>query len=185
MTFPAPSATMNPAGGLSDGQRTTITASGFHPFTGIQVLACAGTVASPPKDAQSCEGVTLDSSGYTDGNGRYRNAPGDPTGDTAGYRVTLLPSAEFKTVSIHCGPADPCVLYVGEQFTDFSKPHTFVTMAFKGAVTPGSGGRAGAAPATGVEAGLGAVLVTLAAVSMLVRRSRRKGAQLQPRLDTP
>src|SRR5260370_41970132 len=116
MTSPAPSATMIPAGGLTDGQRTTITAGGFHPFTGIQVLACAGTVANPPKDAQSCEGVTLDSSGYTDGNGNYRNAPGDPTGDTAGYRVAVLPSAEFKTVSIRCGPADPCVLYVGGQF---------------------------------------------------------------------
>jgi hypothetical protein len=75
------------------------------------------------------------------------------------------------------------VLYVGEQFTDFSKPHTFVPMAFQGAVAPVP--RAGGAPAGGFEAGLGAVLVTLAAASMLVRRSRRKGSYLQPRLDAP
>jgi hypothetical protein len=176
---------MIPAGGLTDGQRTTITASGFHPFTGIQVLACAGTVANPPKDAQSCEGVTLDSSGYTDGNGNYRNAPGDPTGDTAGYRVAVLPSPEFKTVSIHCGPADPCVLYVGEQFTDFSKPHTFLPMAFKGAVAPAPARGAAAGSAMGLEAGLGTVLLALAAGSLLVRRRRRRAARLVPGLDTP
>src|SRR5260370_42013763 len=113
MTSPAPSATMIPAGGLTDGQRTTITAGGFHPFTGIQVLACAGSVANPPKDAQSCEGVTLDSSGYTDGNGHYRNAPGDPTGDTAGHRVAALPPAQFQAVRIPCGPADPRLLHCG------------------------------------------------------------------------
>jgi len=181
MSSPAPSATMVPTVGLTDGQRTTITASGFHPFTGIQVLACAGTISNPPKDAQSCEGVTLDSSGYTDANGNYRNAPGDPTGDTAGYRVAVLPSAEFKTVSIHCGPADPCVLYVGEQFTDFARPHTFVPMAFKGAPAPGDA----AGPATGFETGLGAILVVLAAVSVAVRRRRRRAARLLPGLDTP
>src|SRR5260221_13892785 len=114
MTSPAPSATMIPAGGLTDGQRTTITAGGFHPFTGIQGLACAATVANPPRDAQSCEGATLDSSGYTDGNGHYPNAPGDPTGDTAGHQVALLPTPELSTGTMHGRPPDPCVLYAGD-----------------------------------------------------------------------
>jgi len=181
MSSPAPSATMVPTVGLTDGQRTTITASGFHPFTGIQVLACAGTIPNPPKDAQSCEGVTLDSSGYTDGNGNYRNAPGDPTGDTAGYRVAVLPSAQFKTVSIHCGPADPCVLYVGEQFTDFSRPHTFVPMVFKGTAPAGPSRGTGAA----LEGGLGVLLVVAAAGAVLAQRRRRRAARLRPGLDTP
>jgi|GEM_PF-4298683 len=180
MTSPAPSATMSPSHGLVDGQRTTITATGFEPFTGVQVLACQGTMAHLPKDSTACEGVTLDSSGYTDAHGNYRNAPGDPTGDTAGYRVAVLPSAQFKTVSIHCGPADPCVLYVGEQFTDFAKPHTFVPMTFKAPTPAGSAGNTGAL----VEGGI-VVLLAVAAGALVRHRRRRRVAGLQPRLDTP
>jgi MYXO-CTERM domain-containing protein len=180
MTSPGPSATMTPSHGLVDGQLTTISATGFDPFTAIQVLACQGSVANPPKDSTACEGVTLDSSGYTDAQGRYRNTPGDPTGDTAGYRVAALPSARFKTVSIHCGPADPCVLYVGEQFNDFARPHTFVPMVFKGTAPAGpSGGGTG----TVLEGGLGLLLVVAAAAA--VRRRRRRAARLRPGLDTP
>ena len=136
----APSVTMTPTSNLADGQRTTIRASGFHPYTAIQVLACAGTAQELPKDARDCEGTTLDSSGYTDAQGKYLNAPGDPSGDTSGYRVAVLPSAEFKTVSIHCGPHDPCVLYVGEYFNDFSKPHAFIPISFRGAAAPAGSG---------------------------------------------
>ena len=181
MTSPAPSVTLNPSHGLVDGQLTTITATGFDPFTAIQVLACQGTAANPPKDSTACEGVTLDSSGYTDAHGVYRNAPGDPTGDTAGYRVAVLPSAQFKTVSIHCGPADPCVLYVGEQFTDFSRPHTFVPMVFKGTAPAGPSGGTGAV----LEGGLGVLLVVAAAGAVLAQRRRRRAARLRPGLDTP
>jgi hypothetical protein len=174
---------MVPSRNLVDGQRTTITAAGFEPDTAIQVLACEGTVAEPPRDARSCEGVTLDSSGYTDGNGSYRNAPGDPTGDTAGYRVSLLPSGEFKTVSIHCGPAAPCVLYVGQQFTDFGKPHTFVPLAFKGAAPVGGSGGTGA----GLDGGVVALGLVLAAAAGAVIRKRRhqRAARLRPEPGTP
>jgi hypothetical protein len=181
MTSPAPTAAMNPSHGLVDGQRTTITATGFHPFTAIQVLACQGTVTNPPKDSTACEGVTLDSSGYTDANGNYRNAPGDPSGDTAGYRVAVLPSPQFKIVSIHCGPADPCVLYVGEQFNDFSKPHTFVPMVFKGAAPAGRPLGSG----TVLEGGVGVLLVVAAFGVLWNRRRRRAAARLHPGLDTP
>ena len=180
MTSPAPSATMIPSNGLVDGQVTTITATGFDPYAAIQVLACQGTVAAPPKDSTACEGVTLDSSGYTDAHGNYRNTPGDPTGDTSGYRIAALPSAQFKTVSIRCGPADPCVLYVGQQFNDFAKPHTFIPMAFKGA-TPAS--QSGGTAAV-LEGGIGLLLV-VAAVAAVWQRRRRQTAELRPGLDTP
>jgi hypothetical protein len=181
MTSPAPLAAMTPSRGLVDGQRTTITATGFDPYTAIQVLACQGTMATPPKDATACEGVTLDSSGYTDAHGDYRNTPGDPTGDTAGYRVSVLPSAQFKTVSIRCGPADPCLLYIGEEFNDFSKPHTFVPLVFKGAAPArGVGGTSGL-----VDGGIGVALVALAAGAVLWQRRRRRSAGLRPELETP
>ncbi|HEY4409068.1 MAG TPA: hypothetical protein VGO87_04250 [Acidimicrobiia bacterium] len=181
MTSSAPSATMTPSRGLVDGQRTTITGTGFDPYTAVQVLACQGTVVNPPKDSTACEGVTLDSSGYTDAAGNYRNAAGDPSGDTAGYRVAILPSAQFKTVSIHCGPADPCVLYVGEQFNDFSKPHTFVPMVFKGAPAGPA-----AEPGPVLEGGIGLALVVAAAAALGQRRRRRtRAARLQPELRTP
>jgi hypothetical protein len=180
MTSPAPSATMTPSDGLVDGQVTTITATGFDPYTAVQVLACQGTVADPPKDSKDCEGVTLDSSGYTDAHGNYRNAPGDPTGDTTGYRIAVLPSAQFKTVSVHCGPADPCVLYVGEQFNDFSKPHTFVPMAFKGAAAAGPSGGTAAV----FDGGIGLLLVAAAGAALWQRR-RRRTAGLRSGLEMP
>ena len=136
----APTATVVPSAGLVDGQRVTIRASGFHPYTPVQVLACEGTAEKPPLDSRACEGVTLDSTGYTDAGGRYLNEPGDPSGDTVGYRVAVLPSEIFKTVSIACGPHDPCVLYVGEEFNDFSKPHIFVPIAFAGGGAPAAAG---------------------------------------------
>ena len=133
-----PTATMSPNTGLIDLQRTTIRGGGFPAHRQIQVLQCEGTLQSPPRDARACEGDTLDSAGYSDAQGRYVNEPKDPTGHTAGYEVYILPSATLSVVSIRCGPANPCVLYIGVQFTDFSQPHTFISMSFRGAVATAS-----------------------------------------------
>lgn len=130
-----PTATLTPDTSLVDGQHATIHASGFPPHTELQVVECAGSKDHLPKDSRECEGSTLDSSGYTDAAGRYLNAPGDPSGDTAGYGISVLPSKTFPVVSVHCGPADPCVLFVGEQVNDFTQPHVFLPFSFKGAKT--------------------------------------------------
>ena len=133
-----PTATVTPSTGLVDLQRITIRGSGFEPFTPIQVLECNGTMKSLPRDATACEGISLDSSGYTDRGGNYVNAP--HTGRTNGFLVLVLPDAQADIVSIHCGrPGDPpCVLYIGEDHNNFQRPHAFAAIRFKG--QPASGG---------------------------------------------
>jgi hypothetical protein len=168
-----PTATMTPASGLVDGQRTTIHGSGFPSHVELQVLECIGTARDLPRDDRSCEGDTLDSTGYTDAQGNYLNAPGDPSGDTQGYRISTLPSATFKVVSIHCGPTDPCLLYVGTQFNDFTKPHVFVPFQFAGAPAKSSN-------STWVIVLVAVVAVVLVTGFVLLRR-RRGGAAVATR----
>ena len=129
-----PTATMEPNSGLGDQQRTTIRGSGFDPNTPIQVLECNGTLKAPPQDARSCEGLSLDTSGYTDGQGNYVDSPTDHVGNTKGYLVLMLPDSLADLVGIHCGhPNDPpCVAYVGEDHNDFHKKHVFIPLAFRG-----------------------------------------------------
>jgi hypothetical protein len=172
-----PRATMTPDHNLTDGQHVTIRASGFDPDTPIQVLACSGTLADPPKDARACEGTTLDSHGYTDARGNYLNAPSDPSGDTAGYRVAVLPSEALKTVSIRCGPQDPCVLYVGPYFNDFTAPHTFLPLVYKGAPAAAGGSHAPTPALLAVPV----LLVGVAGAFAVVRRRRRRpGSRPEP-----
>ena len=131
-----PTVTVTPTSNLMDGQRLVIRGSGFDPYKAIQVLECNGTASNPPPDATYCEGTTIDSSGYTDRQGTYVNAPGGQGAlhTTKGYLLFALPDAVDTLVNIHCGhPKDPpCVLYIGEDHNNFTLKHAFVPITFKG-----------------------------------------------------
>jgi hypothetical protein len=170
----SPTATMAPSSGLGDQERTTIRGTGFDPNTPIQVLECNGTTKSPPQDARSCEGLSLDTSGYTDGQGNYVNSPADRVGTTKGYLVLMLPDTVADLVAIHCGhPQDPrCVVYIGEDHNDFRKKHVFIDLAFKGQPSGGGSGSSGVV--------IVLLIVVLAAgtatlVWLRSRRARRPG----------
>ena len=166
----APTAAASPSTGLVDGQVITVRAAGFAPDTPIQVLECQGTAKHPPKDNHACQGLTLDASGVADGAGKYLNSRTDPTRQTHGYRVHRLPLA-IDLQGIHCGPRDPCGLYVGPQEGDFRLPHAFVPITFAGAASGGG--------STWPWIGLGAIVFAgVVGVAVLGRRGRslRQGA---------
>jgi hypothetical protein len=132
----SPTASATPDTGLANGQRINVRASGFEPLVNIEVMECKGTAAAPPKDLTSCEGLSADTTGYTDDQGNYVNAPGVYGGRRMlGFKALVLPSPQARYASIRCGPVDPCVLYVGVDFHDFKLPHVFVPISFAGGST--------------------------------------------------
>lgn len=168
-----PTASVTPTAGLADGQRVAIRGSGFEPFTRIQVLECAGTAKRPPKDNHECQGLTLDSSAMTDGGGSFVNSPDDPTRRTHGYRVVTLPKPAMTPLGPHCGPTDPCGLYVGVQETDFARPHVFVALSFTGAPAPHRSATSRGPLVAGVLLSGGAIVAGL----LVWRRRGRRGPE--------
>jgi hypothetical protein len=123
----APTAAAAPATGVTDGQVITVSASGLPANRTIQVEECAGTVADPPTDNGSCDGVTLDSSTETDDQGAYANT---------GYTVYMRPSSLLSSpATITCDSSHPCVLYVGVDQNNFSAAHAFAALTFSSAAT--------------------------------------------------
>jgi hypothetical protein len=147
------SASVAPATGLTDGQIVAVQAGGLPPEHTIQIEQCAGTAAAPPPDNTACDALTLDTQAGTDAGGRYVNAPGDPSGDT-GFRVYTRPSRLLNApTTITCDAAHSCVLYVGVDQNDFSKPHAFGDIRFAGGVVaPAVSAPAAGAPAAGAPA---------------------------------
>jgi Neocarzinostatin family len=153
------SVSVTPATGLTDGQIVAVHAGGLPPEHTIQVEQCAGTAAAPPPDNTACDGLTLDTQAGSDAAGQYVNAPGDVGGDT-GFRVYTRPSRLLNApTTITCDAAHPCVLYVGVDQNDFSKPHAFAEIRFAGGVVappavsvPASGVPVSGLPAGGVPA---------------------------------
>jgi len=187
----SPSARAIPATGLSDGQVITVTASGLDPFTYVEVEECAGTLSAPPRSVSSCEGLTLDGSGSTDRQGNYKNYPTDPTDATRGFTVHVIPDKLVPVSGIRCDETHACVLYVGEQDTDFTRPHAFVTISFAtasggtpsgapGAVPPAAK-RAGTSSSVGLPLVLGGVAVVVVGGWGAVAARRRNGAAAQRR----
>jgi len=133
----APTVAVAPDSGLTDGQIVAIHVGGLPPEQTIQVEECAGTAAAPPPDNTACDGLTLDTQAGTDAHGDYVNAPGDGNGDT-GFRVYTRPSRLLDApTTITCDAGHPCVIYVGVDQNDFSKPHTFADVRFApGVVAP-------------------------------------------------
>jgi Neocarzinostatin family len=131
VTIPGPvSVSATPASGLTDGQIVAVRAAGLPPEHTIQVEQCAGTAAVPPPDNTACDALTLDTQAGTDAQGNYVNGPGDGNGDT-GFRVYTRPSPLLASpTTITCDGTHPCVLYVGVDQNDFSKPHVFADIRF-------------------------------------------------------
>jgi len=130
----APAATASATTGLVDGQVIGLSGTGFTPNHQLQVIECVGTASVPPKDQTSCEGLSLDSTSFTDRAGSFVNGPKDPTHQTHGITVYEIPGPEVTEASIKCGPRAPCVLYVGDDYHDFTYPHVFIPLQF-GTVT--------------------------------------------------
>jgi Neocarzinostatin family len=122
-----PIAAVAPTTGLADGQTVTVSASGLPANHAIQVEECAGTVDNPPPDNSACDGVTLDSSTDSDGQGGYANDS---------YTVYTRPSSLLSSpATITCDAGHPCVLYVGVDQNNFSSPHAFAPLTFSDTVT--------------------------------------------------
>ena len=129
-----------PSTGLVDGQIIQVTGSGFDPGRTIQVMECSGTLTAPPKDIKVCQGLTLDTSSYTDLQGGFIDGASDPSGLTQGFKVYMLPGPSLPAGPTKCDPADPCLLFVGEDHNDFSKPHVFVPISFAAAASRAGSG---------------------------------------------
>ncbi len=127
-----PVVTIAPVGGATasgpyqDGETVAVTVkknSTFTPGTRVNILECAdpqGTVANLPKDIGSCDGLTIQADSVLvqpDG------AISVPT-----YTMYRLPSptlGEQSNALPVCDETDQCVLYVGQDQTDFTQPKAF------------------------------------------------------------
>ncbi len=125
-----PAVTLTPASprqGYADQQVVTVsvpTSSLFHPGRVVEVLECAdpgGKPANLPVDDSSCDGTTQGA--------RTVFFAHDGSARVPGYQLFELPNAalgEQANSQPACGTAAvPCVLYVGEDHTDFTLPHVF------------------------------------------------------------
>jgi hypothetical protein len=164
VTAPAVSVSVSPASGLTDGQIVALHATGLPAEHTIQVEECAGTLSTPPPDNTACDGLTLDTQAGTDASGNYVNAPG--ANGSSGYLVYSRPSPLLNSpTTIICDATHPCVLYVGVDQNDFSKPHAFAEIRFgPGVVAPATTPPAPGIPViSGAPVGGQATLTHLAA----------------------
>lgn len=166
-----PTASIVPSTGLVDLQVVTVTGSGFPPNTRIEIMECAGTVQKPPKDNSTCQGETVDNRAETDAKGSFVNEPHDPSGHTFGYQILRLPRPRFARFVV-CDLTHPCGLFVGEDETDFTQPHTFVPFQFRGE-TAAAGQTSSSGSDGGAIAAAAAVVVVLVAAALLLVMRRR------------
>jgi hypothetical protein len=120
----------------------------FIPYSRIEILECAdpgGSTANLPTSGKSCDGNTL---------------PGDsiivqPDGSfsEATYTLYALPNVvlqENDSLVPRCDPTHACVLYVGEDQNDFTRPKVFShPFTFTTVAATLAGGNAGASGTTG------------------------------------
>ncbi len=95
----------------------------FTPFLRLNIIQCAdpgGTEANLPTSFVACDGNTIEP------NSVIPKADGSFT--EASYTIYKLPNTslgEPSTSTPVCDATNPCVLYVGEDQNDFSKPKVF------------------------------------------------------------
>lgn len=137
----------------------------------VQIFECAdpdGQTDDLPIDGSSCDGLTVNG-------GATLNEGPTGTVDKRGYEIFALPSAalsEPSNANPVCNATSACVLYVGENLNDFSKPFVWSTPFYVGATvgtpTPES-------PLTiGIPAA--ALLVLGGGTALTIRRRRRSAA---------
>ena len=146
----APTLTVSPAPGgtpYKTGETLSLSVgpnSLFAPYARIEILECAAPKGVLPVDDTTCDGNT------TQGNSVLVN--GDGSFSDSAYTVYALPDRAIGDApDSHpvCSATDECVLYIGEDQNDFTKPKifspTFTFAADSTAVTPTTA--AGKAPA--------------------------------------
>jgi hypothetical protein len=115
-----------PSGGYVDGQTITISVganSHFAPNSSIKILQCAdpgGGASGLPKSIANCDGNTIQAGTLVVArNGSFTQK---------GYVIYRLPSAQLAEVSSGapvCNATHACVLYIGQNQEDFTKPKVF------------------------------------------------------------
>jgi len=115
------------------------------PRTRVNILECAdpgGTTAALPKSVSGCDGDTIQ--------GDTVLVQSDGSISEARYTLYRLPSTalgEAPDVTPVCDQANQCVLYVGEDQTDFTKPRLFsAPFTVRGGPSAAAGPAAAASP---------------------------------------
>ncbi len=121
-----PPVTLSPSGNYTDGQSISVSVgpnSYFTPHAGVKILECAdpgGSAANLPTDDTTCDGNTIQGASILVAN--------DGSFSESGYQVYLLPNAVLGEQSNNqpiCNQTHACVLYVGQNQSDFTAPKVF------------------------------------------------------------
>lgn len=110
-----------------EGYAVTLGALPAGTFTGgsiIEAVECSGTVATPPADASSCDGVT--------GTTYHANADGSFSGGTYQIYLVGVHGYAFQNsggVVIDASGHNPGVIFLGDDLTDFTQPKTFANFS--------------------------------------------------------
>ena len=157
-----PSVTVVPTGPFRNGQTITVTVgpnSLFTPRQHINIVECSdfsGTAAGLPKSIADCDGNTIQGGTVVIGsNGGFTEK---------GYVVYSLPNqnlAELVGGVPVCNATHPCVLYVGQNQEDFTRPKVF-SAPFTVSPTAGSTPTAAGSNPTQVPATSGSVVAPTA-----------------------
>jgi MYXO-CTERM domain-containing protein len=182
-----PQAPFNAGTPFSSGQMVNVVIpanSILTPNANAVILECAdpgGTVANLPTDASACDGGTTNGPTETvnpDGSVNFQTDTGSlyqllalPDLTTLGEQANHLPV---------CNTTNPCVLYIGQNITDFTAPHVF-TQSFL--ITP-NGVDTGTNPGDGLPEVPYAIVLPLAAMGVLggavaIRRRRSAKADVK------
>jgi len=121
-----PSMIVTPQGNLRSGQTVSVEVGPndyFTPNVGVKILECAdpgGSAANLPKDDTTCDGNTIQGGTILVGT--------DGSFSDSSYTVYRLPSSSLGEPGDNepvCDQAHYCVLYVGQDQNDFTKPKVF------------------------------------------------------------
>ncbi len=140
------------ASAYANGQTVSVSVgpnSLFTPASRVVILECSdpgGSVANLPTSFSSCDGNTVEAdSVIVEANGSFSESA---------YTLYALPNAvlgEQANWQPVCSPTQPCVLYVGENQNDFTKPKVFSQpFTFTSTAPTIAGG--GSAPSTSTSA---------------------------------
>jgi len=114
------------AGAFRNGQSVTVSVgpnSLFDPYSRVVIIECAdpkGTVANLPTAFRNCDGDTVQANSVlVQKNGSF---------SSPNYTMYAVPNADLQEQANWtpvCSKTQYCVLYVGENYNDFSKPKVF------------------------------------------------------------
>jgi hypothetical protein len=181
-TVPTVTLSPTPAGGPPGSyrpERTISVSVGPNSFfkrgTTIRILECAdrgGTSANLPVSDNTCDGLTVQAQTiFVSSDGSFS----DPD-----YTIYSLPSSilgEPSSESAKCNSTRACVLYVGQDYTDFTQPKVFSEPFYVGGSVRASKSSSALALALG---GAAVVVVAAAGSALVYRRRRSRGASVHP-----